>query len=722
MRLFPFLCLLACDSGVKTGTILPGEGQPCEGSCGDELVCSHVGVCETAGAPGTAQDGDDCSATADCAWELECAANNLCASADAAGTGGAGSACDADDDCQAGFSCEGEVCTDLEIPYWSGGACPADAGEDEEFRVLFQIPDLPTTDELDFFAMPFPNDLRLDADSHPLLDGLPVPGEEAPAIARLLESVETQVGWGLDPVVFFRFNKAQDLTTLRALTADATIHFASVDPDAEDYGELSSFQFFTRQSRDRFICQNWLAVTTYGGRPLLPNQPYAVWLTKGITHSGDEIFRDDDFPLLMQEERPSDLTDARAYDKFAPFRDYVDQNGLTRGEIVAATVFTTGDPARELRYAREVIESETTTVTVDSVAACEDSPCGRACSGGAGFTELHAEVSLPRFTADESGAVTWGSNLRPEVKATDQVCAVVTVPKGEAPAAGWPVALWFGDLGSAAETAAANGVAAAMAAEGVATLAVDLPQHGDRATSEDPLAAWFTPELPAGWRGTLFQTQADGHSLARLARDPQLGLDGDSVWIVGEGVGADAAVHMLAWAKDVRGGVVGNASGLVGELSTVRGEPWDLEHALQRAYADSNLGRYHPAIALLQQWLGPLDPMSSAAGMVREPATLAKHVLVIDGVEDAEISTASRHAFLRAASLPVAGTTLDVYDEAQGEFDLPVYENISTQDGRRTAAVLQVAAGHHAVSGAAIGPTAGFVGSGAGGASPTIED
>ena len=707
---------------MNTGTFRPGLGQECEGSCGDGLLCSQAGVCDAVGAPGTAQTGDDCSATADCGWELECSGSNVCASADAAGTGGATDACDDDDDCQAGFSCESDECTDQGVPYWTGGACPADAEEGSEFRVLFQIPDLPTTDELDFFSMPFPNDLRLDSGGHPVMDGFPVPGDDAPAAGRLLGFVEQQQGWGLDPVVFFRFNQAQDLDSLRVLTTDATIHFASIDPEAEDYGLLPTFQFFTRQSRDRYICQNWLAVTTYGGLPLLPNQQYAVWLTKGITHNGEEIFRDDDFPLLMQSERPSDLTDARAFDKFEPFREFVDSEGLTRGDIVAATMFTTGDPSRELGYAREVVDNETTDVSVGDVADCEWSPCGRECSGGSGFTEWHALVNVPRFTAETSGLVTWSTNFRPEVQGTDTVCAVVTVPEGEAPAAGWPVALWFGDLGGTAETAAANGVAAAMAAEGVATLAIDLTHHGDRASEEDSLAAWFDTERPGAWLGTLYQTFADGHSLARLARDPIFGLDGDSVWLVGEGVGADAGAPILAWGKDLRGGVLGNPAGLVGQLSATRGEPWDLEHALQRSYADSNLGRHHPLVSLLQQWLGPLDPMNSASGMVREADTIAKNVLLLDGVDDAQIPTDNRHAFLRAASLPIAGEILDVFDEAGGVLEFPVRDNVSTNDGKRTAAVVQSAGGHHALSELAAEQAAAFVGSGADGRTPTITE
>lgn len=719
MRYWSLLLVLGCDTGVKAGAALPGEGKACDaGRCISGLVCSHEDVCEQPGAVGTAAEGDDCSATEECAFELECASNNECATADAAGTGGNGDKCVDDDNCQSGFSCEDGACLDLEIPFWNGGDCPADAAAADEFRVLYQIPDLPTTQSLDFFAMPFPNDLRLDGEGKPVLDGFPSPGDEAPAVDRLLGFVSGQTGWGLDPVVYFRFNKAHDLESIKVLTTDATVHFASIDADADDYGNLSSFEFFTRQSRDRYVCQNWLAVTTFGGRPLLPNHTYAVWLTKGITSGGAEVFRDDDFPVLMQDVRPSDLTDAKAFDKFAPFREYVDGEGLTRGDIVAATVFTTGDPARDLRYTREVVEDETTTVTVDELGSCGASPCDRACVGAAGLAEQHALVTIPDFTT-ESGIVDFGTTFRPEVQGSEQVCAVLTIPDGEAPAGGWPVALWRGDLGGDAQEAVQNGIAEAFAAEGVATLTIDLPHHGDRNAGEEAFSAWFATESPGAWRGNLYQTFADGQTLERLAADPLLGLNPEDVWVVGEGVGGDSAISLLAWAKDLRGGVVGNPGGLVGQLAANRGEPYDVGHDLERSFADSNLSRYHPLVALLQQWLGPFDPAGSAEAMVREPATIAKHVLLVDGVDDTEISSDSRHAVLRAASLATAGEVLDDY--AQATTDYPVSENVTTDDGKRTAASVQLKAGHHALSESAAEQAAAFVSSGANGASPTIR-
>lgn len=720
MRPIILFLLAGCDTGVTSGGVLPGVGEECEaGRCASGVICAHDNVCAEPGSSGTALAGSDCSATEECAFTLECAANNECAAADAAGTGSTGDKCVDDNNCQSGFICDSGTCTDLEIPFWEGGPCPADAESDAEFLVLYQIPDLPTSETLDFFAMPFPNDLRLDGDGRPVLDGFPSPGEAAPSVDRLLGFVAEQTGWGLDPVVYFRFNKPQDLASIKVLTTDATVHFASVDPDAEDYGNLSAFEFYTRHSRNRYVCQNWLAVTTYGGRSLLPNHTYAVWLTKGITSDGSEVFRDEDFPVLMQEELPTDLTDAKAFDRFEPFRDFVDEQGLVRGEIVAATVFTTGDPARDLRYTREVVESAATTVAVDELEVCADSPCDRACGASGPFAELHAAVSIPDFTT-AAGLVVFDDVFRPQVQDTSEVCAVLTVPEGMAPTAGWPVALWRGDLSGDAQDAVKNGIAEAFATQGVATLAIDLPHHGDRNDGSDPLAAWFPTDSPGAWRGTLYQTFADGHILQRLAADPTLGLDAGQVWVVGEGVGGDAAISLLAWAKDLQGGVVGNPGGLLGQLATERREPFDSGHALERSFADSNLSRSHPLVALLQQWLGPFDPAGNAEAMVREPATIAKHVFLVDGVDDTELSPESRYAVLRSASLPAAGEILEDYGQATTDY--PVCENVTTDDGKRTAASAQLKAGHHALSEHAAEQSAKFVSSGTGTTAPTLRE
>lgn len=721
MRFAPFLLLSACDTGVTAGKLLPGAGEACDSAgCRDGLVCSHDAVCAESGTFGTAVAGDDCSDTEECAVTLECSAENLCTDAAAPGTGSSGDACGSDADCQAGFECSEKACVDLEIPVWEGGDCPADT-PDGEFRVLFQIPDLPTAAELDFYSMPFPNDLRLDTSGHPVMDGFPSPGDAAPAVDALLGLLAGQYGWGTDPVVYFRFNRAHDLASIKVLEDGANVHFASIDPDASDYGKLSSFQFFSRTSRGRYICPNWLAVTTTDGRPLLPNGHYAVWLEKGITDAdGGEVFRDDDFVTLMQDERPTDVTDAKAYDQFGPFRDFVDSEGLTRGDIVAATVFSTGDPLSWVRYFREVADDETNAVTIGEALPCAASPCDLACSNAADVTELHATLSLPDYT-DGKGDVAYSGTFRPEPRDTETTCLVLGYPAGDAPASGWPVALYLGDIGGTAQDALFTGLAGALAKEGVATVSFALPHHGDRSTQTDTLTAWFDTEQPATWRGNMLQTLGDAHAVLRMVRNTTaLGLNADETWIVGQGAGAETGVPLLAFDTHLLGGVLGNPAGRLGYTASARVAPYDLAHALQRSFADSNLGRTHPVIALHQSWLGPVDPITTAEAVLREPESSPKHLFVVQGVGEEQFPVDSTSAFLRAVSVPTAGEIL--LDFGQATIDLPTFENVSTDSGRRTAVSLQSTEGHDALLSEHMQRTARFVGSGSADQSPTLDE
>lgn len=721
MRMVSIFVLAACDTAVTAGALLPGAGEPCdESGCRDALICSHEAICAEAGSFGTAVAGDDCSDTEECSVTLECSSDNVCADPGAAGTGSSGDACSSDADCQAGFECTDKACVDLEIPVWEGGACPADT-PDGEFRVLFQIPDLPTSAELDFYSMPFPNDLRLDTSGRPVMDGFPSPGDAAPAVDGLLGLLGVQYGWGTDPVVYFRFNRAQDLASIKVLEDGANVHFASIDPGASDYGKLSSFQFFSRTSRGRYICPNWLAVTTTDGRPLSPNRRYAVWIEKGITDAdGGEAFRDDDFVTLMQDDRPTDVTDAKAYDQFGPFRDFVDSEGLTRGDIVAATVFSTGDPLSWVRYFRETADDETNVVSVGEAAPCASSPCNLSCSNAANVTEMHALLTLPDYT-DADGDVAYTGTFRPVPQGTETTCLVLGYPAGDPPESGWPVALYLGDIGGTSQDAFSAGLATALANEGVATASIALPHHGDRATQTDSLIAWFDTEKPATWRGNMLQSLGDAHAVLRVLRSTAaLELNPDETWVVGQGAGAETAVPLLSFDNDLLGGVLGNPAGRLGYTASARVEPYNLAHALQKSLADSNLGRTHPLIALQQSFVGPVDPVTTAEAVLREPQSTPKHLLVIQGVGETQFPVESTSAFLRAVSVPTAGEIL--LDFGQATIDLPTFENVSTDFGRRTAVSLQFSDGHDALFTAALQRSARFVGSGTAELSPTLDD
>jgi hypothetical protein len=729
------LLWIGCDGNLSGGKLGPALGESCEDErCRSGLVCGHEGVCVEDGDLGGTPEGDDCSASAECQYELVCSSDNFCAEAGGAGTGGAGDTCGSDDDCQAGHFCADDgTCTDVGIPFWEGATCPDDDLEGE-FRVLFDVPDLPASGEIDFFSLPFPNDTRLGTTGHVDLSGFPDPGDGT-AVGGLLDALEAgPAGWGVNPTVYFRFSRPQDLDTVTADGDAATVRWASLDEDADDYGDLTALQFFTRNTRGKYICQNWLGVSVADGRPLEEGHTYAVWLTKGIHDTdGDNAVRDNGFKVMVGDERPTDLTLGRAYDAYAPFREYVAREGLDLSSIAGAAVFTTGYPSRGVRYFREVTGGEDVDIAASDLTACDTGvigPCddggARSCgSAGAGFTEVQGHLSVPRYRTDGGSVAYDPSSLRPAIQGMEDACFAMTVPAGTKPAAGWPIALYATDVGGTFRDAVSTGVAEALAAEGIATISLELPGHGERGTS------YVDPANPPAWLGNQLQAGADAHAVLRFVQEwsvaaaasptgADIGFDPDQVWFVGQGEGASTGIDFLAWTLGVKGGVLGNPAAFELHAFADQDAPVDVEHGLQAAFADSALTRWHPMLGLLQEYFEVADPVNNALAVVRDSATESKHLLVVDGTADDVLPTLSRQSAMRALYLPTAGPVLDDFGQTTTTF--PVFENVSTDDGRRTAAEVQTADGHTALlTDAGIARTAAFLASGLAG-SPTIGE
>lgn len=722
MRWFLPLLFVACSPKITTVSGGGGVGDPCtvDSQCLEGGTCAHDGTCQVTGELGTTHAGDECSDSVECAYGLVCGASNTCVEPGTPGTGEDGSACDGDEDCLAGHYCDGGVCEDVGVPFWEGGECPPEDVDNEYFYVLFDAPDLPATGTLDFYALPFPNDLRLTVDGHPDLSGHPDPGEIAPAVGAILSAYEALDKFPVNPTVTFRFSRKQEISSIRALTDDATVFFASLDPDADDYGLRSSLRYTTGTSRGKYVCQDWLSVTTYGGEPLLPDHTYAVWVTKGIRDTnGVGLTRDDGFKVMMQADRPGDLSLATAWDRYAPLRDFVDAGMVDGDEIAGAAVFTTGDPAATTRTWRSA--GEDAAVVVSAARCGEGGACDLGCAGDGTYAELSLSFSLPDYRGAD-GAVAVDGSGRPQVQAARAVCGTLVVPPGEAPASGWPLVLSLPDLDARADAPITRGSAAAYAAAGVATLALDNPWQG-------AAIAFLDPADPVGWHGDWLQAVADPHAVIAwagrgglAAEDSPDGagvpFDPDALWIEGHGLGGSVAVPVLAWSTTLRGGVLGNPWGDLRSWMVSATTPLDVKHALQVALGDSATRVSHPLVSLLGGVFDDVEPVDTAFSVVRDPVTEAKHLLVVEGVADTVVDPGNVEAVLRAGWVPVAGAVLSDYGQSSSGY--PVFENISTEDGRRTAACVQVDADHDALAERAA-QAAAFVASGTSG-SPTISE
>lgn len=727
------LLLLSCGNALTVGKSGLDIGEACvaQEECADGLVCDQAGLCALPGEPGTRLVGEECSDSLECAYTLVCAGDHLCAEAGSPGTGGDGEACTADADCQSGFACDAGACVDLEIPYWEGGPCPAD---DSSFYAVFEAPRLPVSGQSDFFALPYPNNYRLDVYGRPDLSGFPSPGEAAPAVDLLLAAVSEKIdGFGVNPSIFFRFSQPVNPDSVFGLAGDATVHFVSLDPDADDYGALNALSWSTRSTRSRYMCGNQVVVSVYDGEPLLPGHTYGVWLTNGIRNqAGETPGRTEELEAVLAPSRPDGLANGQIWDDYQPLRDYLTTFGLGTDNIVSATVFSTGASHTRTRALPDALGAP----TLSQLTSCESgpSPCDdggvRTCETHDGMIELHAKISLPQYT-DASGAVLWEDGVnRPLAGDPEAVCMVMTVPRGAPPEDGWPVVVFGGDVGGTFRDVVTTGLAARMAAEGVATLGIELPWHGARSRAGDSAAEFYAINDPNAWLGSYVQQIADLHGLESVATDwaldaPEsptgeaLNLDDGQIWFVGHGQGGAAGGSYLAWSRDSKGGALANPAGWFAAQVTAQTTPFDLAHGLQAAFADADLSVRHPLVALLQTLMDSIDPVSFADGVLSEPFVEARHVHLVYGVDDTELPPRSIQALDLAFGIPTGGDLL--LDYGQETAALPLSENIDTDDGAFTGGTRQLASGHDVLTGVALDSVVGFVTSGIAG-TPTISE
>ncbi|MCB9796956.1 MAG: hypothetical protein H6741_30095 [Alphaproteobacteria bacterium] len=753
--LLSLIALAACTGKVEQSNFGGLAGDACdeEETCRTGLACDHEGVCAEEGTAGTFAQGEDCLLTDECGWGLVCDGAGHCAQPGDAGTGDVDAACESDADCQMGFACNDDgACEDLEIPYWEGVQCAADDGP---FRVYFEVPDLPASPGVEFYRLPFPNDARL-VDGHPDLSGHPSPGDVSPAIDAWLAAMEEIDAYPVNPVVILRTSGRLDPSSVRAFQDDDTLFMAAVSPSSEDYGYRSSFVYEATTARNRYACGNQIRVSSWPGRPLEPDTTYAVWVSRDIRSGSAETPEvDADFAVMMGDARPGDDGDYRlvpAWDAYAPFRQFLDDNGVDRDSVAGAAVFTTGNPARRFwnvgfavsEAERDPTPLELTLCDGEAISPCDDGGA-RACGAPqAGFHELHGRITVPVFQegsapyAPGDGGWAWNTANTPFLQTGAEVCFALTVPEGAPPAGGWPVTLaahaWGGDFRDPIELGLAGALAAAPTPDGgtvgVATLTLELPGHGERGEA----SLFYDLDNPTATYGNRLQAAAELYQAVAVleafsleaGQSPTgqaLRFDTDKLLFFGHGAGGEAAIAMLANTRDIQAAVLGGVGGLQGVIAGTRLEPQVTDYELRRRMADTSSGRMHPILGVLQATLERSDAVIYGQSLLKVPAagSSSKHVLYIYGLDDLTTPDAAQQALQTAMGLPTVGEV--VVDWEQSTRDAPASENLlSESGGRYTGGSLQLEGGHEALwSPEGLDAAVRFLGAAAAEQAPSIE-
>lgn len=708
-------CIVATPAAIGSACFI---GPECASG-----VCAPNGArgrCVEAG-PGTRASG--CQGDNDCGAGLRCSftGTSIVPVCTPAGTKDLGAECTTPRDCLQGLLCQSGKCAYLPLDamatpkgtppiapippgmQWQGAACPAKktSGPITALWSLSRESDPPDA-KADFFRLPFPNDAhrvngRVDFSRFPK-DPSPPFGFDL--LGRYLERLATEP-FGNFPTITFRFDGPIDFQSISLAGMSPQLRFVSLT-DGPSFGQSRGLQYVVSGGRNRYVCFDWFALRPYTGDSL-PEGTYAVIMKRGLKDgSGGDVQPSADFLAMLASTAPSDPVQARAWPSYAPLRRYLTTANLSAADLVTASVFTVGDPARLVRALSESVAA-TTPVAADPWVKCgtAPSPCAspdagveRQCGTSPEFDEWHSLLEVPVFqegtapylTPMEGGDIVGGADagVRAPVR-REKVCAALTTPKGTPPDAGWPLVLYAHGTGGsfrshALDTSAAGLSMVTLPDGGVgrfAMLGFDQVGHGTRRGARQdvhPNDIVFNFGNPASARGTMAQGAADLVALTRWAKglSPDAGtppLDTSRLVFWGHSQGASEGGLFLAFDRSLEGAVLSGASGSLTDSLTSKKAPVNIADGLSFAIGEppGPVSPFHPVLALLASWTDPVDALHFARFAAVTPAegttpAWGRHFFLAWGKGDLFTPSPVQRAYAQASNATFVGPKVDDFD------------------------------------------------------------
>ncbi len=692
---FTCLFILGCSPQKGGGSSETGQikdlalGDDCtgEGKCGTDLVCSGAdntnGTCQWKNSPGTKEGGDSCNASWECAFEFTCASDGLCHADGAPGTAQADQACTEDTDCQLFLTCEAGICTGFEPPFWAGASC-VEPDKQGATKIYFDIGR--TADE--FYRFPFPNDIDMQG-GHIDLTGHPDPGELTPelgnAIDDYIDLVENDLdGFGTQSHVYFRFNRWPDETTMKN---QENIYIVNIDPESEKYKEKAWNRFQANSARGLYICNNWLAVGPSLGRALLPGTTYAAVVTNGIKATdGSPVQPDEDFPPMLSDTKPASAGLATVWSTYEPLRTYLKEEGINTTSIVAASVFTTGNPAARIPKVREAVRNSAAPTVSDLKSESES---GYTLYTGKLAVPFYQKGTRPFAKVEDGGEIEYDANGLPVLVETEQVKLALMVPEGDAPESGWPIILYaHGTEGDGMSFV--NTIAPQMAGINAAVISLEHVLHGDRRglsaadaelSANSPDSLFYNLQNPRAARDNRIQSAADYFQLTRLVEDfesiteESIAFDPERIFFFGHSQETHGQLLFAIHEPLIKGVILSGTGANIMNLLLAKKNSYDLPSALSVVLKDVNIDYSHPMLNLIQAAFDPVDPVNHAPHMYREPfgdiEYPKRHVFMSYGAGDTYSPESTQSTLARVLGLVQWSTSEHKIDGIQTIDSLP---------------------------------------------------
>ena len=514
------------------------------------------------------------------------------------------------------------------------GGCSA---EGTGTRAIFELSPGP---ESDLYPLPYPSDLRLEADGTVDLHLLP---RLEGVVSTYVDVLDAELrGAGTQAAVYFRFDGPVDASTLPAdpyasVGADASAFIVDLTEGSPTYGARAPHTSrFTPDGGD-FIGPNWLALRPLEGFPLRERTIYAAIVTNAVRAAdGGAIGRAPDFERVMASgaERSGDPAVAKAAGKFAPLARWLETQPGLAPKIVSATVFTTLDATSSMTRLRSVVYTLPAPTLQDLVHKNDLAGYYSVFEGT--FDAPNFQTGAPPYWTT-GGNIEWDANGMPGITRTERLRVAMTIPEGEMPPAGWPVVLYAhgtgGDYRSflydktdlLAKVTDKDGSVVSL----LAVVSIDQPLHGPRAPADTNVDfATFNFQNILAMKDNFRQGAADDFSLLRLVKNidiaaaPSTGrpikFDPARIYFKGHSQGGLTGPLFLGAEPEVKAAVLSGAGGGFIRSIMEKTEPINIPLLVQAVLRDT-ADEYHPLMNLIQAFAEELDVANHARLMFREP-------------------------------------------------------------------------------------------------------
>ena len=534
-----------------------------------------------------------------------------------------------------------------------------------------------------FYDMPWPFDLRRDPDGTLDLDTFPVGGNAL--LTTYAEALGQIYGFGLNSGVFVKFDGAIDPTSLPADAAasrqpGASLFLINIDRTSPQRGTRTPLWMEYRAAGDVYRDPHLLAAMPVAGHPLEPGTLYALVITDAVLDSTLQPLTPSALVQRMRDEAPVGAFEQAALPLFQDLgRQLETGEGMSRDDVVGAAIYRTDRPTDGLVATEKEIRRLYRKERATNVALYYDAGNHWVLTGN--IVAPQFQNGTPPFDAATGGFV-FDAAGRPVVQREENLQFILTVPKNRTdnsvrmPSNGWPVVHYMHGTGGSRLSAESEGIAAALADEGIATLGIDQPLHGIRQGATPDGSGFYNPLNPLALRDNPRQAAADSLTVHQMLAKLQIpadvitGAPGAGYELpakkikfqkrgrmfMGHSQGATTGPLFLGVARHLKGGVLSAGGGHIIVNVLTREEPFFgglTLRALVELLVGAPVDLFHPLLHLLQMGTEPSEPLLYARMWGPSHKGGPLNVLCTHGMLDGYVTTPMTMAMVAAARYPL---------------------------------------------------------------------